>query len=221
MDHAQRSSPIEAELHELHPDWGMLNNMPVALAFGRNGNVSVALCDLSGLHRFGVKGPNADAWLKSQGVNGPAGINQWASLADGGIICRLATNEFLIEDGWRGNLAQRLATQCVYGACGVYPVLRQDGEMALAGERAIDLLVQVCSFNFKALKAEGVEVVMTSMAGVGVTVIRQEETPGPVYRIWCDPTYAPYLWETLLGIAKELGGAALGIEEMFPGTVKA
>ena len=221
MDHAQRSSPIAAALHELHPDWGMLNDMPVALAFGRNGNVSVALCDLSGLRRFGVKGPHADAWLSSQSVTVPAGINQWAGLADGGIVCRLATSEFLIEDGWRGDLAQRLAAQCTYGASGVYPVLRQDGEMALAGDRAIELLVQVCSFNFKALKGESTEVVMTSMAGVGVTVIRQEQASGPFYRIWCDVTYAPYLWETLLGIAKELGGAALGIEEMFPGTVKA
>ena len=73
----------------------------------------------------------------------------------------------------------------------------------------------------KALKGESTEVVMTSMAGVGVTVIRQEQASGPFYRIWCDVTYAPYLWETLLGIAKELGGAALGIEEMFPGSVKA
>ena len=221
MDHAQRSSPIEAELHELHPDWGMHNDMPVAVAFGRNGNASVALCDLSGLRRFGLKGSQADDWLNSQGVNTPVGINQWAGLPDGGLVCRLATSEFLIEDGWRGNLAQRLVAQCVYGISGVYPVLRQDGEMALSGERSIELLAQVCSFNFKALKAESTEVVMTSMAGVGVTTIRQEQAFGPVHRIWCDATYAPYLWATLLAIAKELGGAALGIEEMFPGSVKA
>ena len=221
MEHAQRTSPVAAELHELRPTWGMLNDMPVALSCGGDIAAPVMLCDLSALRRFGVKGPQAAAWLRENGIETPAGINQWSPLANGGIVCRLATSEFLVEDGWHGNLVTPLAAKFQYGTRGVYPVLRQDGELALGGERAAELLVQVCGVNFKALKDGSTDVVMTSMAGVGVIAVRQLLPSGSVYRFWCDGSYAPYLWETLLSIAKELGGATLGVEEMFPGAIKA
>lgn len=220
MEHAQRTSPVAAELHELRPTWGMLNDMPVALACGGNDSAPVMLCDLSALRRFGVKGPQAAAWLQENGIDTPAGINQWSPLADGGIVCRLASSEFLIEDGWQGKLVPPLAAKFRYGIRGVYPVLHQDGEMALGGVRAAELLVQVCGVNFKALKDDSADVVMTSIAGVGVIAVRQLLPTSPVYRLWCDGSYAPYLWETLRGIAKELGGAVLGVEEMFPGAIK-
>lgn len=53
---------------------------------------------------------------------------------------------------------------------------------------------------------------MTSMAGVGVLVIRRSDLETPCYRIWCDPTYAPYLWDTLAGIAAELGGGVVAAQ---------
>jgi len=47
--------------------------------------------------------------------------------------------------------------------------------------------------------------VSTSMVGVAVTVIPNERAGQPFYRIWCDGTFAVYLWQTLLAIATELG----------------
>jgi len=48
------------------------------------------------------------------------------------------------------------------------------------------------------------------MVGVAVTVIPNERAGQPFYRIWCDGTFAVYLWQTLLAIATELGGGAVG-----------
>jgi sarcosine oxidase, subunit gamma len=52
------------------------------------------------------------------------------------------------------------------------------------------------------------------MVGVNVTVIQCDRQGLPVYRIWCDCTFGEYLWQTLLAIARELGGGAIGVETL-------
>jgi sarcosine oxidase subunit gamma len=54
------------------------------------------------------------------------------------------------------------------------------------------------------------------MAGVSVLVLWQQTDAGLCYRIWCDSTFGPYLWETLLEIAGEMGGRAAGLKVVFP-----
>jgi sarcosine oxidase subunit gamma len=51
------------------------------------------------------------------------------------------------------------------------------------------------------------------VAGISATVIRQILNDEPVYRIWCDGTYGPYMWEVLTEIATELGGGAVGLSK--------
>jgi sarcosine oxidase subunit gamma len=60
---------------------------------------------------------------------------------------------------------------------------------------------------------------MTSMVGVSVLVLWYRLQAQPYYRIWCDGTFGPYLWETLAEIAGELGGGAIGLESLFPDAV--
>ena len=54
-------------------------------------------------------------------------------------------------------------------------------------------------------------VVMTQVAGISATLIRESLAGEQVYRIWCDGTYGSYLWEVLTEIAQELGGGAVGL----------
>jgi sarcosine oxidase subunit gamma len=44
---------------------------------------------------------------------------------------------------------------------------------------------------------------------VGVTVIFEQVERR--YRIWCDGTYGVYLWATLVGVARDLGGGPVGL----------
>jgi sarcosine oxidase gamma subunit len=68
--------------------------------------------------------------------------------------------------------------------------------------------------NFPALRVEDREAIMTLMIGVAVTVVPQGNAAQRRYRIWCDPSYADYLWSSLLDVAqpylsgdiKHLGG---------------
>jgi sarcosine oxidase subunit gamma len=165
----------------------------------------LALADLSRQPRCGCKGPGAAPWLAALGVPIPAAPNSAAALAGGGRVLRLGLTEFLVEGD--AALVERL--QAAPRAAGVYPVLRQDACLLLAGERLGELLLQSCNVNFAALDSDSSTVVLTSMVGVGVTVLPENKNGVPSCRVWCDGSYGPYLWRTLRAIAEELGGGAV------------
>jgi sarcosine oxidase subunit gamma len=58
---------------------------------------------------------------------------------------------------------------------------------------------------------------MTRVAGVSVSAHHRELNGIGAYELWADGTYGAYLWETLLEIARELGGDAVGLSAFFPG----
>lgn len=146
--------------------------------------------------RAGVKGPGAAAWLAALDLPVPRAPNSWLPLP-GGLIARLGLAEFLVEGPEAAKLAAPLAP-------GVYPVLRQDTALMLKGARLNDLLLETCSVDFRALDLAARPVVLTSMAGVGVTVIPGDDNGVPCIRLWCDGTYGEWFFETLSGVAGEL-----------------
>lgn len=198
--------------------------MRVPLRFADNDTAirqKLGLSDLSFLSRFGLKGPAAAEWLASQGVTPPSGVvNRWDELENGGIIARLGSSEFFVEDRPNGNTVAGLRTALGRGVPGVAPVFRQDAALALTGSEVGSLLVQVCNVDFNAFGMDDRLVVMTSMTGVSVLVVRNLSDGVPLYRIWCDGTFGPYLWKTLLQVSEELGGAAIGLNSWFPEAAK-
>ena len=170
------------------------------------------IVDLSFIPRFGVKGAGAEAWLATQSIAVPDFPNSWCFLSKGGIIARLGTNEFLIEDR---TIAPQLITACKSPPAKVYPVLRQDLVIALIGFQVNELLLQTCSFNFQALSITENPVILTSMAGVNVTVIPGVLQEQPFYRIWCDCTFGAYLLQTLNAIISELNGGAIAVKTLL------
>jgi sarcosine oxidase subunit gamma len=170
---------------------------------------AVALADFSHLSKCGLKGPDAMQWLRDNGIEPPAEANRWLPMASGGVIARLGRSEFFIEDGAGGSHVSNIRTALGTGTSGVYPVIRQDAGIALTGARVNELLLQTCNVNFAALETGTRVAVMTQMIGVSVLAIRVADEPLPRYRIWCDPTFAPYFWETLTEIAAELGGGVM------------
>jgi sarcosine oxidase subunit gamma len=222
MNTPLRLSPIHDTLQSLNGSWRDINGMPALLCLPNDPHHSshLGIADLSFLTRFGVKGANAAEWLANQGLPIPDHPNTWHSLPEGVIIARLGLTEFLIEDSVSSAIAKpapsaiapRLAAACQSPPAKVYPVLRQDLALALVGDRVNELLRQTCSFNFQALSLSDRPVVLTSMIGVAVTVIPAERNGQPFYRIWCDGTFGTYFWQTLVEIATELGGGAIGTE---------
>jgi sarcosine oxidase subunit gamma len=211
----------ESALYGLHgkrsPVWCVVNDMGVPESFGAEGNPGqLALADLSCLSRAGLKGPGAAAWLRERGVPVPPRPNSWGTIGSGGIIARLADSEFLLEDAPGGHLAADLAQALGHGARGVYPVMRQDVALALLGARAREVLLETCSMEFDALDARRGDLALTSMVGVSVLVVPRVRDGVPVFGIWADPTFGPYLWETLLEIVEEHGGGPVGLAHLYP-----
>ncbi|MEO8008046.1 MAG: methylglutamate dehydrogenase [Betaproteobacteria bacterium] len=213
----KRSSPVHAQLAALQPQWEERRGMRIATRVTDDDATKlnvVALADLSFLPRFGLKGPAAQQWLESQNIAPPAKANGWASLSRSGVIARLGRSEFFLEDGAATDTVGAIRTSLGTGAPGVYPVIRQDAGFALAGTRVNELLVQTCNVNFEEFGPEEQIAVMTQMIGVSVLVIRTNYKKIPGYRLWCDPTLAPYFWEMLSEIAGELGGGVIGADSL-------
>jgi sarcosine oxidase subunit gamma len=152
-----------------------------------------------GLSRFGVKGPQAAAWLATRGVALPQAPNGWC-VTDDGVCLRLGRGEYFGEGGDR---VAGLASELVSGA-GVYPVLRQDACVVLAGSDAEVILAQGCAYDFAKQPPDAV--VLTSMLGVSAQVIWRAAGGGRAYQLWCDASFGPYFTATLAGIVRENGG---------------
>lgn len=213
MNTALRHSPLFDELARLGPRWTNLDGMKVATSISGNDASLAATCgvaDVSFLRRFGCKGPGAAAWLAAHGIAIPAVPNTWVALPEFGLVARLGNTEFMIEEAPGGLAGQRLRD--APPGTGVYPVLRQDAALVLVGTRVPELLRQTCSMNLAELDPEAKLLAMTSMVGVGATLVPLAVPAGVAWRIWCDGTYGAYLWKTLVGIAGELGGGAVGTD---------
>jgi sarcosine oxidase subunit gamma len=214
-----RATPLHAAVAAHAPRWTTIAGMRIAASFAREGDPArLALADCSCFPRTGLKGPEAATWLARQGVAVPEGVNCWSALPGGGVIGRLATSEFFLEDGPAGVVVSRVEGALAAGAPGVYPVLRRDAALVLTGTEALEVLVQACNVNFAAV-GDGA-LVMTSMAGVSVLVIPHRAGAVPRLRIWCDPTFGPYLYRTLLAITEELGGGPVGLARLHPNLVE-
>jgi sarcosine oxidase, subunit gamma len=166
--------------------------------------------------RLGLKGPRAAEWLAAQGIVLPATPNTWTHseetfAADPLLVARLGQLEFFLEDGMAGTTLKRISPSWDEHPPGVYPVLREDWAFHLGGERVHDVLAQVCNVNFAALSLDSHPLIMTLMIGVAVLVVPQSVAAERHYRIWCDPTFGPYLGESLGAVVIDCGGHYTGV----------
>ena len=162
--------------------------------------------------RVGIKGPRAAEALKQLGLAVPTRPNCWAPMRDQdrddswNVVGRLGFTEFFVEE--RGEAAGVAALEQLTAGnfAGAYPVLREDLGLVLGGDRVSEVLAQVCNVNFNALDIGQRPVVMTLMVGVSVLVLPQQQPDGAIYRIWCDPSFGTYLWETLEEVVQKMPG---------------
>jgi sarcosine oxidase subunit gamma len=168
--------------------------------------------DLSLRPRFGCKGPGAEVWLATGGYRVPREPNSAAVDADGILVARLATAEFLIEaaDGGTGRV-ESTVRQLTSPARppNVYPVPRQDLVVGIEGAATNALLRQTCSFDFAPVldrcDRDGGPIILTSMIGVSVVAFLRRVDRSPVMTLWVDPSFAYYFWTTLLEVGGDLG----------------
>lgn len=220
MQDAVLMSPV-AFAHALRkPVSGEVNGMETALSFAAadveaTRSQTLSICDVSNLNRFGVKGPHAANWLTAAGITLPEGTNSWTPQDNGSLVMRLGNSEFLLEDRPENDLAQTL-NDTAADMDGVHKVLRNDAAFIVSGELTPALFSEVCAIDLEGDTLENNRLVMTVIAGVSATLLKQELNGQSVYRIWCDGTFGPYLWKTLLTIIEEQGGGPIGFNFYYP-----
>ncbi len=214
MQDAVLTSPVAFAQKVRKPVLGQINGMQAALSFGgidveaQNSRI-LGICDVSCLDRFGLKGPKAAEWLQTSGMKLPATANSWVLQDSGSLLMRLGNTEFLLEDSLENDLARMFSNKALDGG-GIHKVIRSDAAFIVSGERTAALFSEVCAIDLDNGMLGDNRLVMTVIAGVSATIIKQALKGQPVYRIWCDGTFGPYLWKTLLGIMEEHGGGPVG-----------
>ena len=211
---ANRASPLAGWYGAFGAGQTVLEGM--ALPASLNASVprgeAVRLRDLSWRRRFGCKGPGADAWLARSGFTVPRDANQFA-VADGVLVARLGSTEFMVEAVDAGSPAFQAADRQLRSPecpSTVYPVARLDFAMEAKGPALVDFLRQTCSVDFAPILAAaqpaGGVVTYTSMIGVGTQILAGRDAHSAGVTIWSDPSFAYYFWTTLLEVGADLGG---------------
>ncbi len=166
---------------------------------------AIQITDMTELARYGVKGPEAANWLGKYKVEMPAKANTLL-FSDNAIVMRLGASEFLIEDQPGGEVCAKLAADHLRVA-GVYKVSRVDASFTLLGSGILRMLSELCALDLSAAGLQDNEVVMTQVAGISATVLRQNLNGESVYRLWCDGTYGVYMKQMLSEIVAELNAS--------------
>ena len=200
-------SPLEPRLHKF------------PLVVSGSEQAVLRLDDLSERARFGCKGPGAEPWLSAAGYSVPAAPNSATLDANGLLVARLATAEFLVEAVEGAEATRRVAAslQQLRAASrpqSLYPVARQDLVVYIQGAAIQTLLRQICSVDFVPLfESSGPNagpVVLTSMVGVGVVAWPRRTEGEAMLTLWLDPSFAHYFWTTLLEVARGVGTTIIG-----------
>lgn len=177
------------------------------LAFAR-----LALIDLSPLPRLGYKGTRVTDWLETQQLPFSAQANRAMVQADGSLLGRLASNEFL----WLADPAcpgQVPGAETPASGREYYSVNRRDSHywFALSGELSASMLARLCGVNFASTSFESGRIAQTQVAKTSAIVIRNDFGQTPLYHLLGDSSLVCYLWACLVDAMGEFRGQLLGV----------
>ena len=212
-------SPIHEALEARGAEWRSVDGIDVVVRIQdadteRVAMESLGLCDLSGLRKTGLKGRDAESWLAGEEIDVPRTVFESRSLESRGIIVRVGSDEFFLQDGI-GNSTVSLVAERMKSHDGLlFRVEHQEATFLLIGSRSLEVLAQTCGINFSVMAPR--QVVFTRVAGVSCGVFPDSVGEIPTYRIWVDPSYAVYLWETLVEICESLDGCVIGAACVYP-----
>jgi sarcosine oxidase, subunit gamma len=149
--------------------------------------------------RFGIKGSDAPALLRHLGMSVPPRPNSvihWLPHEPygSGRCLRQGSSEFLVE--LDAATIPPLPTDGRFP--GAWMLLRSDFSLVLDGVHWLPVLAQLCSFDFARLQDDPDLVVMTLLAGISVTLIREPRTGNDLgLRLWCDASFSVHVQQCL------------------------
>ena len=213
-DASTRRSPIHDWLLRRTPQWRDWGGMPTVGYFESVESEAqlaktLGLCDVSGMSRHDLRGPDAESWLQSQGWEVPVALHESTLIPGKGRIIRLDHDEFLIEGSVLANVEPLSISSPSERVVNVFHFQRQDATFLLTGGRAIEVFAQTCGVNIS--KCESGRVIFSRIAGINASIFPDKIGTVPVYWISTGSDLGWYLWETLIEIVQELDGRIIGM----------
>lgn len=176
---------------------------------------TLAICDLSTLPRYGLAGSGAYARLQSGRDAVPEAPNKSQRQANGDLLVRLSSDEFLVLrmqfNGATSELSitPRPDTQ----SQNYFEIPRQDSHcwFALSGDRVAETLAKVCGVDLRPRHFALYDVAQTSVARISAIIVRHDLGSVPCYSVLASSSAAEYLWDCLFDAMQEHDGIAIGL----------
>ena len=161
--------------------------------------------EASGVQRTGLKGRGAADLLASLGIAVPPRANQVLRFAGppAGRCLRLGNSEFFLEQDDGDALLRALDTALQAAPASVLGALRRDRCFLLSGAGAPAALRQIAAFDFEGPGFGGDDVVMTLMAGISVSFVREPAQGPEALRLWCDAGFGDYLHDCFVALGAQ------------------
>lgn len=158
------------------------------------------------LVKLGVKGPGIAGWAQQRDFRLPPRLYDTLPVGENGVLARVGSGELILECTPDEPLLRQYSAALEQAGTHAYRVEQQSVTLMLLGDAAPGILAQTCGVDFAGEPLD--RIVYTRVAGVSCGVLPREEDGQRVYRLWVDYSLAPYLWQTLAGIAAELATSA-------------
>ena len=221
-------SPVYRYLRDIEAEFAEVNGYAVATSIGDAGAQvaaarNLAMCDLSGLARVGVKGTGIGRWLSAQDLTVPTEPNRALRQDNGSLIAMLADNEALVLGNFeqRNRNVEELIAAFVSGRESADPpagllVPRQHSQawFRLTGHDMAATLAKVCAVDLRAAFFDNLQIAQTSVARLNAIVIRDDLADVPAVHVLADSASAEYLWECLLDAGAEHDIRVIGLHAL-------
>jgi sarcosine oxidase subunit gamma len=222
-------SPVYRELRNLEAEFVEINGYAVATSIGDASTQAstarnLALCDLSGLPRMGVKGRQTGKWLTTQGLSVPTEPNRALQQDDGLLLAMLADNEGLVlgDMEQRGRNVERLTRALQDTEEPSEPptrilVPRQHGQawFRVTGREMAAAMAKLCAVDLRPAYFHNLQVAQTSVARLNTIVIRDDLIDIPAVHLLSDVASAGYLWECILDAGAEHDMRVIGLDALL------
>ena len=182
----------------------------------------LAICDLSGLPRVGIKGRDTLDWLRGLEFDFNDTPNRTHCQSDGTVLAVLSPNEVtLLSPLTDPNLAlmDLIDTCSLDDGMRCYPVPRADTnfEFLVSGRHSAEMFSKVCGVSLGPRDFPANYLAQTSVACVNAIILRADIRKNLAYRILGDSSSAEYMWDCLVDAMVEYGGTSVGLGDV--GTV--
>lgn len=154
-----------------------------------------------------LRGPQAEAAIAQFEIDQPGQSSLATGVArptDGGLLCRLAADEYLLlverPQNW-ATVYTRLEGAAAGQRVTVSDLTHGYGKLQLSGRRAAALLPRLCGLDFSERGFPDKRVAQTSLAKVRATLVRMDgQGEAPNYYLLVDRSLSTYVWEEIVGV---------------------